>query len=35
VELYSAALAFESGEGVAKVEARQYLKKPYSLASGS
>ena len=35
VELYCTALAVESGESVAKVEARQYLKTPYSLASRS
>jgi tetratricopeptide (TPR) repeat protein len=35
VELYSMALAVESGESIAKVEARQYLKTPYCLAPGS
>jgi tetratricopeptide (TPR) repeat protein len=35
VELYSTALAVESGESVAKVEARQYLKTPYRLMPGS
>jgi tetratricopeptide (TPR) repeat protein len=34
VELYSMALAVESGESIAKVEARQYLKTPYSLVPG-
>jgi tetratricopeptide (TPR) repeat protein len=35
VELYSMALAVESGESIAKVEARQYLKTPYRRAPGS
>jgi tetratricopeptide (TPR) repeat protein len=35
VESYSTALAAESGESVAKVEARQYLKTPYRLMPGS
>jgi tetratricopeptide (TPR) repeat protein len=35
VELYSMALSVESGESIAKVEARQYLKTPYCLAPGS
>jgi len=34
VELYCTALAVESGESVAKVEARQYLKTPYRRAPG-
>jgi tetratricopeptide (TPR) repeat protein len=35
VDLYSMALSVESGESIAKVEARQYLKTPYCLAPGS
>ena len=34
-EFYSMALAVESGEGIAKVEARQYLKTPYRRVPGS
>jgi tetratricopeptide (TPR) repeat protein len=34
-EFYSMALDVESGEGIAKVEARQYLKTPYRLTPGS
>jgi tetratricopeptide (TPR) repeat protein len=34
VELYSMALAVERGESIAKVEARQSLKTPYSLVPG-
>ena len=35
MEFYSTALAVESGESIAKVEARQYLKTPYRRAPGS
>jgi len=35
IEFYIMALDVESGEGIAKVEARQYLKTPYRLAPGS
>jgi hypothetical protein len=35
MELYSMALAVESGESIAKVEARQYLKTPYRPAPRS
>lgn len=35
VEFYSTALTVESGESIAKVEARQYLKTPYRRAPGS
>jgi tetratricopeptide (TPR) repeat protein len=35
VECYSSALAIESGESIAKVEARQYLKTPYRPAARS
>ena len=35
IEFYSKALAVESGESIAKVEARQYLKTPYRRAPGS
>ena len=35
MDLYSTALKVESGEGIAKVEARQYLKTPYRPAPRS
>ena len=35
MEFYSMALDVESGEGIAKVEARQYLKTPYRRVPGS